>query len=100
MENWLLAVVPTLFCGFIMWYISRKFAAQDKKEEEREKARTTNNVLLLKGVSASLALGDATAEALETHRTNGELSRARRQAMEVKDDIATFVMQEGSKNIV
>lgn len=100
MENWLLAIVPSLFCGFIMWYISRKFAMQDKREEEREKARTMNNVLLLKGVSAALVLGDATAEALETHRTNGELSRARQQAREVKDDITTFVMQEGSKNIV
>ena len=100
MEVWLIAIIPSLFCGILLWYIARRFQDQDKKEESRERARIQNNVLLLKGVCASLALGEATAEAIETQHWNGEMTEARQYAKQVKRDIEYFTMQQGSERIV
>ena len=99
MQAWLIAIVPSLFCGILLWYVARRFQKQDKVEEEREKARTRNNVLILKGVSASLSLGEATAEAIETQHWNGEMQDARAFAKQTKRDIEDFMMQQGSEHL-
>lgn len=100
MEKWLIAIIPSVCCGILLWYIARKFQLQDKKAESREAARLQNNVLLLKGVSASLSLGDATASAIETQNWNGEMSDARTHAKQVKRDIEFFMIQLGSERIL
>ena len=62
LETWLIAAIPSIICGGgVLWYLKRYFDKRDKREEAVEKARVQNNVLLLKGVSASLALSEATA---------------------------------------
>ena len=91
--------VPSLVMGIILWYIKRYFDKRDKKEETRERARIKNNVLLLMGVSASLALGEATAEAIKTQRCNGEMEEARVYALQVKHQIKDFMYQQGSENL-
>ena len=100
MITWAVAIVPSLFCGILLWYIARRFQKQDKREEAREAARTCNNVLLLKGVSAALSLGEATAEAIQTQHWNGEMNDARAYAKQTKRDIESFMLQQGSEHIV
>lgn len=97
MQEWIFTIAPSLLCGGILWYIKRYFDSRDKKEEQRENARVRNNALLLKGVSASLSLGDATAEAIETSHWNGEMQEARRNAKQVKTDIDNFVYEQSSR---
>lgn len=99
MEDWLIAIIPTIVCGVLVAYISHRFQKQEKKEEEREKARAKNNVLIMKGVSASLALGEATAEAIQTNHWNGEMNDARNYAKGVKRDIENFMIQQGSEHL-
>lgn len=99
MDQWLLAIVPSICSGLILWYISRRFQKQDKKEEQKDEARIKNNVLILQGVSASLSLGEATAEAIETQHWNGEMREARKYAKQTKRDIEHFMLQQGSERL-
>ena len=111
MDKLFYTIIPTLVCGIILWYIKRYFDKRDKKEEEREKQRALqeerrelrriqHNALLLKGVSASLSLGEATAEAIETQHWNGEMSDARVHAKTVKRDIEEFICQQASVRVI
>ena len=99
MNEWLLATIPSLFCGLMLWYLARRIDKRDKQDEVREKARIENNVLVLKGVSASLALGEATAEAIETQHCNGEMHEARVYARQTKRDIEHFMLRQGSERL-
>jgi len=105
--EWALAIIPTLICGLALWYIKRRSDKADKKEEQREKreeqreaVRVKNNVLLLKGVSASLLLGEATADVIETKQFNCKMTDAREYAKQAKRDIDDFMRQQGSEHVV
>lgn len=99
MPDMFATIIPSIIPGIILWYITKRFAKQDKREEAHEKARALNNTLLLKGVSAALALGEATAEAIETQHWNGEMNDARMYAKQTKRDIECFMFEQSSEYI-
>lgn len=98
-EVMLVSLSSPIICGIFLWYVKRYFEKNDRLNQELEKARVKNNVLLLRGVSASLALGEATAEALETKTCNGEMKKARENAANVKQEIETFTCLQSSKHV-
>lgn len=100
MAQTVISISSTVFCGLILWYIKRYFDNRDKKEEIKEQARIKNNVLLLKGLAASLSLGDATAEAIETQHWNGKMKDARTQAHDARVAIDDFMFGQGSSNLM
>lgn len=91
-----IAIIPSILSGVILLYIRKK----DAKEEKREKTRAKNNVLLLKGVTASLALGEATATAIKAGKCNGEMDAAQKYAVGVKHEIKNFMYTQGSEHII
>lgn len=108
--NWILALgVPTAFTGFCFWLlqrsINRRDAARDrleavrvKKEEEREKNREKLDVQLLKSTSAAIALGEATARAVQRipdAHCNGDMHAALDYAAKVKQEQKDFLMSIG-----
>ena len=102
-ETWLIAAIPSVICGGVLWYLKRYFDKRDKREEAAEKTRVQNNVLLLKGVSASLALSEATAGAIERSdivKCNGEMAEAKRYAVTVKHEIKDFMYCQGSEHVI
>lgn len=99
MKELLYSIIPAVFCGVLLWYIKRYFDKLDRKQEATAKACIQKDVLLLKGVSASLSLGEATAEAIETQHWNGEMTDARAHAKNVKRDIEEFMCQQASNNV-
>ena len=57
--------VPTAVTGLFFWLLKRRI---DKREDERaeiERARKELDVALIKGVNAAIALGEATAKAVQ-----------------------------------
>ena len=94
------AMIPTIVCGLILWYFKRYFDAKDKKDAATERVRVVNNVLLLKGISASISLGLTTAQAIGTELWNHDMSEARLTALAVKKEMETFMNEQGSRNVV
>ena len=102
--------VPTAVTGLFFWLLKRRI---DKREDERaeiERARKELDVALIKGVNAAIALGEATAKAVQripdAHcngvRPLGELrdmSEALHYASEVKHSQKDFLMKQGVEHL-
>lgn len=94
-----IAVIPSAVTGFCFWNIQQSIIKRDKRIEELDQAREKNQVLLIKSIGASLALGEATAEALISGKTNGEMTKALEYARRVKHEQKDFLTEQGIKNL-
>lgn len=64
--------IPTAFTGICVWQLKRKIEKREKIEEEREKAREQNELFMIKGTSAAIALGEATARGVASNHGDPE----------------------------
>ena len=90
--------VPSAVTGLCFWVIQKNITKRDTERDERDKAREKNEILLIRSVGASLALGEATACAIRDGKCNGELSAALSYAQKVKHDQKDFMTEQGVKN--
>ena len=95
--------VPSAFVGLVFWLLKRHIDKRDKqrsaREEEREKAREQSQILLIKSVSASIALGEATAIAMQNGKCNGETKSALIYAQTIKHEMKDFLTEQSVKNL-
>lgn len=74
----------------------------EKRQDEKDKVRTKHEYLVLKSVNASLALGEATAEAVQRipdAHCNGDMHRALDYAKQVKHEQKDFLNEQAIKQI-
>ena len=97
--------VPTAATGFFVWLLKRSIDKRDKqreeaeaererKAEERERNRERLDMELLRATSASIALGEATAKAVQRipdARCNGDMHAALEYAIRVKHEQKDFL---------
>lgn len=91
--------VPSLMASLIVIWLQHVFRTRDHKEQEREEARQKNNVLLIRMVGASIALGEATAHAVQLGHPNGDMEAALEYAQQVKHEQKDFLTEQSQKNI-
>ena len=107
------ASIPSAVTGFCFWLIERNIKKQDEKreaveraqredEDEREKLRQQQEFFLVRGVNAAIALGEATAKAVQripdTH-CNGDMHAALEYAAKVKHEQKDFLTKQGVNSI-
>lgn len=100
--------IPSAITGFCFWNIERRIQKRDAKAEaerqqmrseaeKREKNREKYEICLHKTVNASIALGEATARAVqripEAH-CNGDMHAALDYATKVKHEQKDFMEQQ------
>lgn len=99
--------------GFFFWRLQRRIqnrdAEQAKKETEREEreaqredARQKNELITLKGITAAIALGEATARAVQRipdAHCNGDMHAALEYAQQIKHEQKNFLAEQGIKAI-
>jgi len=91
--------VPSAVTGLCFWSIQRSIQRRDAKRDELDKAREKNELLLIKGIGAAIALGEATARAIKDGKCNGELIAALEYAQKVKHEQKDFLTEQGVKNL-
>ncbi len=105
----LIAGIPTALTGFFFWLLQRKITKQDKAREQAEtererraEAREANRekmeTLLLQSTSAAIALGEATAKAVQRipdAHCNGDMHAALEYATAVKHKQKDFLTSLG-----
>ena len=92
------ASIPAALFGFFIWNIQRKIAKREEEREEKEEARKKHELLLIQGVGASLALGEATAKAVQRipdAHCNGDMHAALEYATKVKHEQKEFLQKQG-----
>lgn len=106
--------IPSALTGFLVWNFERKIAKREakrekeqeerhKKEAEREKAREELQILTIQGVSAAIALGEATAKALQRipdAHCNGDMHDALNYAIKIKHKQKDFLTRMGIASVV
>ena len=81
---------------FILWMTRR-----EKSREKKEEARVKSEAFLVKGLHASISLGEAIAEVVKADnpKSNGRVDRALLNAQEVKHKHRDFLQQQGIENL-
>lgn len=106
--------IPSALTGFLVWNFERKIAKREakrekeqeerhKKEAEREKAREELQILTIQGISAAIALGEATAKAVQRipdAHCNGDMHNALNYAIKIKHEQKDFLTRMGIASVV
>lgn len=90
--------IPSAFTGFCFWALERKITRRQKDVDAKEKARQENEVIVIKGVNAAIALGEATAKAVQRipdANCNGDMHAALDYAAKVKHEQKDFLTRQG-----
>jgi hypothetical protein len=93
-----LMALPSAITGFCFWLLERQIKKRDKKQSEREEARKENELLLIKSTGAAIALGEATAMAMQRipdAHCNGDMHAALEYAKQVKHEQKDFLAKQG-----
>lgn len=97
------AGIPTAFTGFFFWLLQRKLDRKEKEREKSEQVRNQNELLIIKAIGASLALGEATAKAMQRipdAHCNGDMHAALDYAQKVKHEHKDFLFEAAVENIL
>ena len=105
--------IPSAITGFCFWCLEHhmeKREEQDKEErkkrqkeqDEREQAREKSELCIINCINASLALGEATAKAVQRipdAKCNGDMHAALDYELEQKHDLENFLTRQGVNHI-
>lgn len=108
------ASIPSAFTGFCFWLVEqniKKLADKEKEEreerqrkvDEREKIREKNELCIINSVNAAIALGEATARAVQRipdAHCNGDMHAALDYAQKVKHEQKNFLNEQALKHII
>ena len=90
--------IPSAITGFCFWKLERKVERRQKAAEKKELARQKNEVIVIEGVNAAIALGEATAKAVQRipdANCNGDMHVALEYAEHIKHKHKDFMTEQG-----
>lgn len=94
--------IPSGITAFCFWLLERKLDRREKAREKKEATREQQEYLMVKGIGAAIALGEATAEAVaripDAH-CNGDMHDALEYARKVKHEQKDFLTKQGIEAI-
>ena len=105
----IIALIPSAVTGFCFWLIQYRIQKADQKREleeqkrredakKREELREQQELFLVQGVNAAIALGEATAKAVQRipdAHCNGDMHAALAYADKVKHEQRDFLAKQG-----
>ena len=91
--------VPSAVTGLCFWLIQRKINIRDKKLDAKDAACKQNELLLIKSIGASMALGKATACAIRDGNCNGEIDSALERVGKVEQEQRDFLTEQGVNHL-
>jgi hypothetical protein len=90
--------IPSAITGFCFWAVERRLDKRQKEQDRRDEARRQNELIVIECINASLALGEATARAVQRipdAKCNGDMHKALDYAEQIKHKHRDFVLQQG-----
>lgn len=97
------AGIPTAVLGLLVWQLKRRIERQEARQEAAEKAREEFETNLYESSLAAIALGEATAKAVQRipdAHCNGDMHAALDYVAEVKHKQRDFVAKRGISAII
>lgn len=92
------SAVTSAVTGFCFWLFKRRISKSRDEEGKKEKARRDNEIIVIEGVNAAIALGEATARAVQRipdANCNGDMHKALEYASKIKHKHKDFMTEQG-----
>lgn len=96
------ASIPSAVSGsiisFCFWKLKKKVEEQEKEREKKEEARRENEIIIIESMNAAIALGEATARAVQRipdAHCNGDMHTALEYATNIKHKHKNFIIEQG-----
>ena len=92
------AGIPTAVLGLLVWQLKRRIERQEARQEAAEKAREEFETNLYESSLAAIALGEATAKAVQRipdAHCNGDMHDALNYAANIKHKQKDFLTKQG-----
>lgn len=90
--------IPSAITGLCFGMLEKKLAKREKATEAKEAAKRQNELIVIEGVNAAIALGEATARAIQRipdAHCNGDMHAALDYAQKIKHKHKDFMTQQG-----
>lgn len=90
--------IPSAITGLCFWLLEKKIEKRQKEQDRKDAARRQNEVIIIESVNAAIALGEATARAVQRipdAKCNGDMHAALDYATEIKHKHKDFITAQG-----
>lgn len=86
-----------ILSGVVLFFLQRYFKHKAKKDEQRDKEKREENILILKTIDAIGQLTYADSLAIRDGKTNGELKSAFEKYKETNAELYEYLLEVNSK---
>lgn len=93
----IMSICASIISGMVLFFLQRFFKKKQKVDEERDRAKAKENMLILKSIDAVGKWTYADAVAIRDGKTNGEMKEAMKAYAEVKDELYEYLLEQNSK---
>ena len=90
--------IPSAITGFCFWLMERRIDRGERERDKKDEARRKNEVIIIESVNAAIALGEATARAVQRipdAHCNGDMHGALEYATSIKHKHKAFITEQG-----
>ena len=95
--------IPSAIMGLIIWRLERRIDKREKEQAAQEQGQKDLFVLVVQGTNAAIALGEATARAVQRipdAHCNGDMHDALNYAIKIKHEQKDFLTRMGIASVV
>ena len=90
--------IPSAITGLCFGLIEKKIERRQKEQDSKDEARRQNETIMIESMNAAIALGEATARAVQRipdAKCNGDMHRALDYATTIKHKHKDFITKQG-----
>ncbi len=94
--------IPSALTGFCFWMLERRIARREAEQDRKDEARRRNEIIVIHGMNAAIALGEATARAVQRipdAHCNGDMHDALEYAGRIMHEQKDFLTEQGIESI-
>lgn len=93
----IISIAASVISGMALFFLQRYFKRKNTKDEERDKQKVKENILILKSIDAVGKLTYANAIAIRDGKTNGEMHEAMETYGEIKEEMYEYLLEQNAK---
>lgn len=92
-----LSAISSIITGMVLFFLKGYFTKKEKADEEKEKLKQRENVLILKSIDSIGKLTYANSIAIRDGKTNGELKSAIADYNNTSKELYDYLLEQNSK---